>query len=76
MAPAQRSESARTKIARRHHGDGTPIHSFATLPTELAAIVRNTCRSSTASDAPTFTVTTQSNPPRRQAMTLIGQMAV
>ena len=76
VAPAQRSESARTKIARRHHGDGTPIHSFATLLTELATIVRNTCRTSTASDAPTFTVTTQSNPLQRQAMDLIGQMAV
>ena len=76
VAPAQRSESARTKIARRHHGDGTPIHSFATSPTELATIVRNTCRTSTASDAPTFTVTTQSNPLQRQAMDLIGQMAV
>ena len=76
VAPAQRSESARTKTARRHHGDGTPIHSFATLLAELATIVRNTCRTSTASDAPTFTVTTQSNPLQRQAMDLIGQMAV
>ena len=76
VAPAQRSESARTKIARRHHEEGTPIHSFATLLTELATIVRNTCRTPAASDAPTFTVTTQSNPLQRQAMDLIGQLAV
>ena len=76
VTPAQRSESARTKTMRRHHGDGTPIHSFATLLTALATVVRNTCRTSTASDAPTVTVTTRSNPLQRQAMDLTGQMAV
>ena len=69
VAPAERSARAKAKVAQRHHADGTPIHSFQTLLTELATIVRNTghaagnaCRTCAKEDAPTFTVTTQSNP--------------
>ena len=76
VAPAERSAAAKAKVARRHHEDGTPIHSFPTLLTELATIVRNTCRTSAEEDAPTFTVTTQSNPLQRQALDLIDQLAV
>ncbi len=76
VAPAERSAGAKAKVARRHHEDGTPIHSFHTLLTELATIVRNTCRTSAEEDAPTFTVTTQSNPLQRQALDLIGQLVV
>ena len=76
VAPAERSAKAKAKVARRHHEDGTPIHSFHTLLTELATIVRNTCRTSAEEDAPTFTVTTQSNPLQRQALDLIDQLAV
>ena len=71
VAPAERSAGAKAKVARRHHEDGTPIHSFQTLLTDLATIVRNTCRTSAEEDAPTFTVTTQSNPLQRQALDLI-----
>ncbi len=71
VAPAERSARAKAKVAQRHHADGTPIHSFQTLLTELATIVRNTCRTSAEEDAPTFTVTTQSNPLQRRAMDLI-----
>lgn len=83
VAPAERSAGAKAKVARRHHADGTPIHSFPTLLTELATIVRNTghaagnaCRTSAEDDAPAFTVTTQSNPLKRQAMDLIDTLAV
>ena len=76
VAPAERSAEAKAKVARRCHEDGTPIHSFHTLLTELATIVRNTCRTSAEEDAPTFTVTTQSNPLQRQALDLIDQLAV
>ena len=76
VAPAQRSAGAKAKAARKRHEDGTPIHSFQTLLTDLATIVRNTCRTSTEEDAPTFTVTTQSNPLQRRAMDLIDQLAV
>ena len=76
VAPAQRSEEAKAKVARRHHEDGTPIHSFPTLLTELATIVRNTCRTSAEADAPTFSVTTQPNPLQARAMALIDALAV
>ncbi len=76
VAPAERSPGAKAKVARRHHEDGTPIHSFKTLLTELATIVRNTCCTSCAHDDPTFTVTTQSNPLQRRALDLIGQLVV
>lgn len=76
VAPAECSAGAKAKVARRHHEDGTPIHSFHTLLTELATIVRNTCCTSSAHDAPTFTVTTQSNPLQRRAMDLIDQLVV
>ncbi len=76
VAPAERSSEAKAKVARRHHEDGTPIHSFPTLLTELATIVRNTCRTSAEADAPTFSVTTQPNPLQARAMVLIDALAV
>ena len=76
VAPAERSAGAKAKVARRHHEDGTPIHSFQTLLTELATIMRNTCCTSCAHDDSTFTVTTQSNPLQRRALDLIGQLVV
>ncbi len=83
VAPAQRSEEAKAKVARRHHEDGTPIHSFPTLLAELATIVRNTghaagnaCRTSAEADAPTFSVTTQPNPLQARAMALIDALPV
>ena len=76
VAPAERSAAAKAKVAQRHHEDGTPIHSVPTLLTDLATIVRNTCRTSAEEDAPTFTVTTQSNPLQRRALDLIDARAV
>ena len=76
VAPAQRSAGARAKVVRRHHEDGTPIHSFPTLLAELATLVRNTCCTSAETDAPTFTVTTQPNPLQARAMALIDTLAV
>ncbi len=62
VAPAERSAGAKAKIARRHHADGTPIHSFQTLLADLATIVRNTCLLSGVDDASPFTITTQPTP--------------
>ncbi|EQD26543.1 transposase IS4 family protein, partial [mine drainage metagenome] len=76
VAPAKRSAAAQAKVARRHHEDGTPIHSCSTLLTELATIVRNTCRTSAEDDAQTFTVTTQPNPLQARAMAVIDTLAV
>jgi hypothetical protein len=48
---------------------GTPTHSFFTLLDELGTIVRDTCRTPDAGpDAPTFDVTTISNPKQQRAI--------
>jgi hypothetical protein len=75
VAPAKRSEAALAKVARHARDDGTPAHSFATLLAELAAIVRNTCRTPAAApDAPTFDLVTTSNAQQQRALELIGQI--
>lgn len=74
VAPAVRSAEAQAKVARRHHADGTPIHSFPTLLADLATIVRNTCRTSADDEAPTFTVTTQPTPLQQRARELIATL--
>ena len=72
VAPAKRSEAAEIKATSRQLRDGTPTHSFSTLLDELGTIVRNTCRTPDASpDAPTFDVTTISNPKQQRAFELI-----
>ena len=76
VAPAQRSAGAKAKVASRYHEDGTPIHSFPTLLADLATIVRNTCQTSSADDAPTFSVTTQPTPLQQRARELISRLAV
>jgi transposase len=72
VAPAKRSEVAEIKATSRQLLDGTPTHSFSTLLSELGSIVRNTCRTPNADhDAPTFDVTTISNPVQQRAFELI-----
>ena len=76
VAPAERSAAAKAKVARRHHEDGAPIHSFSTLLTELATIVRNTCTLPGADDAPPFTITTQPTPLQERAMACVTRFPV
>jgi transposase len=77
VAPAQRSGSAKRKVARKRLDDGSPVHSFSTLLADLASIVRNTCRSPRAGDkAPSFSVTTTSTQLQSRAMHLIGAMTL
>ena len=77
VAPATRSDSARTKALTHTISDGSPAHSFATLMAELATIVRNTCRTpSKGSAAPTFEITTIPNPKQRHALQLIQNIAL
>ncbi|MDB5910064.1 MAG: hypothetical protein JWP34_4178 [Massilia sp.] len=72
VAPAKRSEAALDKVAAKHLEDGTPVHSFGTLLTELATIVRNTCRTPSAGpDASTFHVFTNPNPKQARALELV-----
>jgi hypothetical protein len=75
VAPAQRSKAALAKVARHTLDDGTPAHSFSTLLAELAAIVRNTCRTPQAApEAPTFELTTTPNETQKRALNLIEQL--
>ena len=77
VAPAKRSEAAEIKATSRQLQDGTPTHSFSTLLDELGTIVRNTCRTPNACpDAPTFDVTTISNPKQQRAFELIKSIQV
>jgi hypothetical protein len=73
VAPATRSPAALAKIRRRRHDDGSPIHSFATLLSELATLTRNRCRTPGARcDEPTFTVIATPNLTQARAIKLIG----
>jgi transposase len=75
VAPAKRSEAALAKVARHTLEDGTPAHSFATLLAELAAIVRNTCRTPAAGpNAPTFDLITTPSAQQQRALALIQQI--
>jgi transposase len=73
VAPAERSESAQDKASSHLLADGTPAHSFATLMSELATIVRNTCRMSGAgTDAPTFEVITSTTAWQQRAIAMVN----
>jgi len=77
VAPARRSKAALAKVARHTLEDGTPVHSFSTLLAELAALVRNTCRTPSAGpEAPTLDVLTTPNIQQRRALELIEQIRV
>jgi transposase len=77
VAAARRSEAALAKVVSHTLGDGTPAHSFATLLAELAAIVRNTCRTPGAGpDAPTFDLLTTPTAQQQRALALIHQIGL
>src|SRR3990172_6196630 len=77
VAPARRSASALDKVHTKHLADGTPAHSFRTLLTDLATIVRNVCRTPGANDdAPTFEVVTTPTPAQRRAYELLEALPV
>ena len=72
VAAAQRSESARRKLASHKPDDGTSVHSFSTLMAALANIVRNTCRTpGEEPDTPTFDIVTTPDATQRHALDLI-----
>lgn len=75
VAPAKRSEAAMKKVLSHTLQDGTPTHSFQTLLRELQTVVRNTCRTpKSASDAPTFQITTTQNEKQKRALELIDKI--
>ena len=77
VAPAKRSAAALAKVAARTLDDGTPVHCFRTLLTELGTIVRNTCHApGTTRSGPTFEVVTTANPTQARALELLKTIAV
>lgn len=77
VAPAQRSESAKTKALTKTLADGTPAHSFSTLLAELSTIVRNTCRAAPDDQAVSvFHATTKPNPKQQRALELLQQITL
>ena len=77
VAPAKRSARALRKAATHTLPDGSPAHSFRTLLEELSTIVRNTCRiPECAESAPTFTITTTTNPTQQRALQLLDTIHV
>jgi hypothetical protein len=78
VAPATRSRAALDKVHAKILDDGTPVHSFQTLLTELSSIVSNTCRRHGAStaDGPTFEVVTTPNATQQRAYDLLKSIHV
>ena len=77
VAPARRSAAALVKVQSHTLVDGTPTHSFQSLMAELATVVQNTCRTpNSASDSPTFQITTTPNNTQKRALELIAQINV
>jgi len=74
VAPATRSNAAWKKVHSRTLNDGSPAHSFQTLMKELETIVRNTCRTPGAADAPSFQITTTPRDKQKRALELISQI--
>jgi transposase len=70
VAPAKRSPTAKLKEKTKCTKDGLPVHSFQTLLTDLATIVRDICRPKIAK-APFFTKITLKSPLQKKAFQLL-----
>jgi len=70
VAPAKRSPTAKLKEKTKRTKDGLPVHSFQTLLTDLATIVRDICRTK-IDNAPLFTKMTLKSPIQKKAFQLL-----
>jgi hypothetical protein len=70
VGPAQRSDEALTKAARKRTDDNTPVHSFTSLLADLATVCANQIQP--ADDMPAFTKITAPTPLQRRAFELLG----
>jgi hypothetical protein len=70
VAPAQRSDEALAKAARKRTHDDEPVHSFTSLLTDLATICTNNIQPT--DDLPAFTKTTTPTPLQRRAFDLLA----
>jgi len=72
VAPATRSDAAFAKISSKQLPDGTPAHSFQSLLSHLATIVRNRCRRQEADiNEACFTIDTTPSPEQTRALQLL-----
>jgi len=78
VAPALRSAKALKKVHRKRLDDGTGVHSFHTLLTDLSTIVRNTCcrKGGGPPGEPSFTMTTIPSAKQKRALELIDTIVV
>jgi hypothetical protein len=70
VAPAQRSEQALTKAARKRTADDHPVHSFTSLLDDLGTICANHVQP--AHQIPAFTMITTTTPLQRRAFELLA----
>ena len=70
VEPAQRSDAALAKAARKRTPENTPVHSFTSLLADLATICTNQIQPT--DDLPTFTKTTTPTLLQRRAFELLG----
>ncbi len=77
VAPAKRSDAALRKVRSRKLEDGSRVHSFRTLLSHLASIVRNSCRRKGAGpNTATFDMTTTTNPKQQTAFDLLNTITL
>jgi transposase len=69
VAPAQRSDQALAKAARKRTHDDTPVHSFTSLLADLATVCANQIQPT--DDMPAFTIITNPTPLQRRAFDLL-----
>jgi transposase len=70
VAPAQPSPKARRKASRQRTDEGEPVHSFQTLLTDLATIVKNRIEPKIVGAKP-FDQTTRPTPLQQRALDLL-----
>jgi hypothetical protein len=70
VAPAQRSDLALQKAARKRTNEGVPVHSFTSLLADLATLCANHIQPT--ADMPAFTMLTSPTPLQRQAFDLLA----
>lgn len=71
VAPAVRSEAALAKARRQRLPDGTPVHSFRTLLSELATLTRNRVVPVGAPDEAAFEIDAIPTPLQARALALL-----
>ena len=71
VAPAERSGAALAKAHTQHLPDGTPVHSFGTLLSELSTLTRNRVVPVGAPDEAAFEIDAIPTPLQARALALL-----